>query len=350
MTMHVQLMEPSLEALVSEFLEREGAWIYYTLNFQNFLTDLLGCESRCRVAFEEGEVVGFMPAAMIDGFYGPVLNSLPFFGSNGGPVCSSPEARQALIQAFAADADTAAAATIIGNPLRNQDMSPFNHNVEDIRISMVTPLMPESPENDLWMSFDGSVRRNVKKAIKCGVTVSVENDMAPFLRDLHRQNMKVIGGVAKSDAFFNRYQQHFIAGRDSNLYIARIDREPIAALMLLQHAETVEYYVPAIAATHRSQQPLALAIHVAMCDARRRGFRHWNWGGTWTTQDGVYRFKKKWAAHEGKYRYFTKVNNTALFSATPDELLNAYPNFYTIPFGALKAPVLDKPDEVLHAT
>ena len=32
-----------------------------------------------------------------------------------------------------------------------------------------------------------------------------------------------------------------------------------------------------------------------MASAAKRGMTRWNWGGTWLSQDGVYRFKKGWA-------------------------------------------------------
>ena len=52
-------------------------------------------------------------------------------------------------------------------------------------------------------------------------------------------------------------------------------------------------------------------------DAVERGYAWWNWGGTWLTQEGVLRFKRKWGARERRYRYFVKLNDRSLFDESP---------------------------------
>ena len=59
---------------------------------------------------------------------------------------------------------------------------------------------------------------------------------------------------------------------------------------------------------YRSEQPLSVLIFRAMQDAiKEKGSKHWNWGGTWKSQHGVYRFKSRWGAHDNKYRYHIKT-------------------------------------------
>ena len=42
-----------------------------------------------------------------------------------------------------------------------------------------------------------------------------------------------------------------------------------------------------------------------MLYAHKKGLKHWNWGGTWETQEGVMAFKRKWGAIDKKYFYYT---------------------------------------------
>jgi len=72
-----------------------------------------------------------------------------------------------------------------------------------------------------------------------------------------------------------------------------------------------------------------------MCDAASEGYVWWNWGGTWLSQDGVYRFKSRWGTQDLPYRYFTIVRNSEILKASREELLTAYPGFFTVPFSAL---------------
>ena len=109
----------------------------------------------------------------------------------------------------------------------------------------------------------------------------------------------------------------------------------VAGLLVFYFNRTVEYFTPAVHADHRSTQALPLTVFTAMTDAARRGFRWWNWGGTWESQTGVYRFKRKWGAEDRHYYYHTQLNNTDFLRCTPSEILDAYPNFFVLPFSAL---------------
>ena len=88
--------------------------------------------------------------------------------------------------------------------------------------------------------------------------------------------------------------------------------------------------------------PAALAVGEMLGSSGRelliaieRGYERWNWGGTWLSQEGVRRFKNKWAAQDVPYRYYTQVNDMSVLERTPRELLEAYPGFYLVPFNEL---------------
>ena len=169
-----------------------------------------------------------------------------------------------------------------------------------------------------------------------GVTTAVENDAFEFLERCHRANMEAIGGRAKSQAFFELVPRYFRPDDEFAVYVARHRGEPIAALLLFYFGKTVEYFVPAVVAAYRGLQGLPLLVFRAVSDAVARGMKLWNWGGTWHTQDGIYRFKRKWAARDLPYHYYTKVRNPAVLGASRCELAAAYPNFYVVPYSALR--------------
>ena len=176
----------------------------------------------------------------------------------------------------------------------------------------------------------------MRRAEKSGTRVGVENDAVDFLQALHEDNMAAIGGRAKPNAFFDAFPEVFAPDRDYRIYVARRSGKPTAALLVFDFANTVEYYIPAIAHEAREDQPMALILWTAMCDAIDRGFRKWNWGGTWTTQTGVYRFKKKWAAEELPYSYDIFLRPNAVTGTPLDRLLAAYPGYYVAPAALLE--------------
>src|SRR5262249_50766173 len=150
--------------------------------------------------------------------------------------------------------------------------------------------------------IDGSARRNVRKAEAAGITITVDNAAFAFLEACHVENMRVIGGKAKPHQFFELVPRCLREDSDFALYVARHRGNLVAALLVLFHAQTAEYFVPVVAEEHRSSQALPLIIYEAARDAVTRGMRRWNWGGTWTSQEGVYRFKRKWGAIDRPYR------------------------------------------------
>jgi hypothetical protein len=338
-----------IEALTPHFAERYEAFLlarpetllYQSWRYQNLLIGLLGCRQQGLLALDEdGNIQAALPLMAKDGPLGTVLNSLPFFGSNGALVGEKPAARAELVAAYRSlvELPGMAAATLIENPLAPGGADGLAHDLTDERIGQLTPLPSAGDvEAALMQSFHYKTRNMVRKAEKLGVEVVVDNDAICFLVEVHEENMREIGGMAKSRNFFDVLPQYFRTGQDYRLYVARLRGEPVAAVLVFFYNRTAEYYTPVVRKEHRDSQALSAAIFRAMCDAAAQGYAWWNWGGTWLSQDGVYRFKRRWGTQDLPYRYFTSVHNPAVLKASRTELLAAYPSFFTVPFSALSA-------------
>ena len=50
------------------------------------LIDLLDCEDNYRIVYENNKLCGVLPILSKNGEFGDVINSLPYFGSNGGII------------------------------------------------------------------------------------------------------------------------------------------------------------------------------------------------------------------------------------------------------------------------
>lgn len=304
----------------------DGSLVYASSAFRALLCDLLGCRDRSLAAVEAGELRGVFPVLELDG----VLNSLPYYGSNGGVLGDDDAVAGALEDAYADLAAGARAATAIENPFALRRLRlPETHS--DERIAQWTDLPAEGIES--------SARRNVGKAERSGIVVERDASELPRLHELHAENIAGIGGRPKSRRFFELVPRYLADGDGFELWVARRDGETVAALLTLLFNRTVEYYTPAIEHDARPLQPLAAILDAALADAADRGFARWNWGGTWHSQEGVHRFKRKWGARESTYGYHVRVNDESLLDASPDELLERFPGFYVVPFSALREPV-----------
>lgn len=326
---------PEHEPEIADFVANhpEGL-IYYAPSFRRYLLAMVGGECRSMLAFENGRLTGVMPILVKAGPYGKILNSLPFFGSHGGILAVSPSAEQVLLAEYErlAAADVAVA-TWIAHPF--VDVTPPRHTLADERVAQWTDLAPGGAAA-LHGRIEPSARRNIQKAQSAGVVVNETRDAVDFLEDTHRQNMAAIGGRAKPPKFFSCLARTMTFGRDWRLYVAERNGEQLAALLTFEAAQTVEYVMPVVKESARTLQPTAALLVKAMSDAAARGLTRWNWGGTWLTQEGVYRFKKKWGAQERRYRYFVTLNDASLRKRSAAELSAGYPWYYTLPYGSLE--------------
>lgn len=327
--------------------------LFYSLQYRDLLTQLL--PDTCAVyllAKHDGRVLGVLPAFIKKGRAGNVINSLPFYGSHGGALTmpGSPytlNVTLALIRQFhqIAASEQCLSSTIV-SPLFADDADLYEretcYDYRDSRIGQVTKLPERGAdlEERLMQTFHSKTRNMVRKAYKSGMQCFHSNtdEALEFLARLHRQNITGKGGIPKEWGFFSLVPKVFTYERDYRVYVATKDGEKIAALLLFYHGKTVEYFTPAVVEEHRALQPLSLLIFEAMKEAAREGCRYWNWGGTWQTQEGVYRFKKGWGATDHMYYYYIKKHRdiTPLLELGKMDVLDAYKYFYVIPFSVFE--------------
>lgn len=318
----------------------DAALIYYSIKFKKFLEEQTGATGLYFIVLDENDnVCGILPLMIKDGPFGRVLNSLPYYGSNGGILANCDKAKDLLFDKYQEIINSGdyASATLIENPLdKKYPYHRINATELDYRIGQWTNIIGDYAElEDLMFRFDSKTRNIIRKAVKSQVEVTIENDKFDFLKETHFANMEAIGGLAKSNSFFDNVQRLFEAGIDYNIYVARIGDELIAATLIFYFGKVVEYYTPVIVKEYRSYQPLSYIIAKAMFDANKLGYHWWNWGGTWKSQSGVYEFKSKWGTVDKEYKYYVSLKDKKFYNCSKDELLKHYSGFYILPFSLL---------------
>jgi hypothetical protein len=329
-------------------LSQKNSLLYHGLQFHQLLKLHLDCDAFYILVYNVHKMIAALPFLIKKNErFGAVLNSLPFYGSNGGfitdPTLSSDvlnQIRHGIIQALEtfSDENQVISSTIISNPLQIEDQLWLDNNYltthTDIRIGQITPLPFDGPELEqrLLAVFDDPRPRNVRRAIKANIEITECHDQESldFLFQVHQENIMGIGGKAKQKSFFDLIPANF-SKEDYSIFIATVDGKRIAALLVFYFNSTVEYFTPATLNDYRNYQPSALLIFEAMKIAIHRGFKYWNWGGTWYTQHGVYDFKKKWGAQDHEYHYYTRVREDYLNRSDYNDLFQAFPYFYILP-------------------
>jgi hypothetical protein len=268
---------------------------------------------------------------------GRICNSLPYFGSHGGPVTSDPLAETALTDAWnerASDPGTLAS-TMVENPFLDHDFPQPIHELTDERIGMVTPLARSEGEDALMALISPEARHNVRVAARRGVSVQLDSSAIADVCEIHLETMDALGAPAKSRSFLEAIPAHLRAGEGFDIWTARVEGEVAAALLVVRFNGVSEYFASGTRAGYRGHNPHAAVIFAALVHEARNGARIWDWGGTHLGMDGVLHFKRKWGSREGRYRYFVHLNDRSLLGASPDELVERCPGFYMVPFSAL---------------
>lgn len=347
--MIIKLLDKSLETQYDDFLLTSSDSLLFASNkYRKFLKEFLNEQDVYFLAIDQnGAIKGALPTFLKQNKeYGNVLNSLPFYGSNGAVVEfeNNNNVRVALVNEFNnfAKANNCVASTLISSPLEpleNFYEKNVNYTCKDSRIGQLSPLpqVVDNIDSTVMQLLDSKMRNLVRKAQKLEISVHSEQgeQYLDFLISTHQENLAAIGGLAKPENLFRLVPKHFNYGSDYKIYYAKKDGQLIAALLVFYFNKTVEYYTPVIKAEFRNSQPMSLLIFEAMKEAVANRYKWWNWGGTWASQGGVYHFKSQWGTQDKMYYYYTKIFDETILNKTKEQLLEAYPYFFVAPFNMI---------------
>ena len=333
--MKIEILDKFRYAEYEEFLlSNEHSLFYHSTRYKDFLEDLLGCESRYLLAYENGKIVAALPLMIKDGPLGKVVNSLPYYGSNGGVISNNTIFTQALFNEynrFIASSNVSSA-TVVENPL-NLLGTPPAHNMKDQRIGQLTSIGGyKNHEEAIFKIIDGNRRNEIRRAQKHEVTVIEDNFQIDFIRSVHQNEMKKHNRKFKTDDFFSKIHKYFEPREDFKIFIAYRENRPVAGLLMFYFNKTAEYFTPVVLEQERIHQPMSLILYHALLDAMKHNFKWFNWGGTWLTQKGVYRFKKQMGSADYPYQYYTYIKKQGILDKSPEEILELYPDFYVFNF------------------
>ena len=360
MTIKINLLQSDDEALYEDFLHSVGnSLIYYSIIYRDFLKRVLtNSKDFYMIAHENNRIIGALPTFIIfNAKYGNVLNSLPFYGSHGGIILSQKLSKEEKLNVSHMLIDSiesliheknVVSSTLISSPFQSDDNFYEKHleySFQDFRIGQITPLPNEWDNEDklsdeLLKIFHHKTRNCIRKAQKANVIVqhSRSLDIFNLLANHHQLSMEAIGGPHKDWSVFSAVRNMFEYDRHYRLYFAIKDDLPSAFLLVFFYNRTAEYYTPVTLPEYRTYHPMSLLIFEAMKEAARRGCEYWNWGGTSTSLQGVYNFKKRWGTLDKEYKYYVReVHSPSVFRGlTKSEILSQYPNYYVIPFDTIE--------------
>jgi CelD/BcsL family acetyltransferase involved in cellulose biosynthesis len=156
-------------------------------------------------------------------------------------------------------------------------------------------------EEVAWTALPSSARRALRRARKAGVEVRTATDESD-LRAFHALHVGVrkhkYGLLAQPYSFMEHIWEAFVEDDNGALLLATIDEQIVAGVMFLEWQGILYYKFNASDAAHLDLRPNDLLLWEGMRHARKRGLSQLDFGLTDGDQDGLIRYKRKYASQE----------------------------------------------------
>lgn len=192
-------------------------------------------------------------------------------------------------------------------------------------------------EHEIFSSFRDSTKRNIKKAIKEGVSVILSNSLESvkeFCR-LYRMTRKHHGLPPQPYYFFKKVYDHIISNKKGIVVLASYQKRNIAGAICFQLGNKAIYKFGAFDRRYQHLRPNNLLMWEIIKWYDQNGFKNFSFGRTEPENAGLLQYKQGWGTKQeiiNYYKYdpakdaFVKEPNAKIsyyiFKSLPSPLLN----------------------------
>lgn len=234
---------------------------------------------------------GVLPAFVVRRpFFGTVVTSMPFLDS-GGPCSSSAAIARILIDHLLAEAWGIGARVV---ELRCSEPVDIGTEPLEHKVTMTLPL--SSDADYLWRRLDKSVRNQIRKAERSGLSIEFGGaEKLTAFYDTFAARMRDLGSPVHTPEFLRAVLVSF--GSRARIVLVRKGTLPIGGLMTLAFKDRLIVPWATCLKEYFPLCPNMLLYWEALRAACREGFHRFDFGRS-TRDSGTYRFKCQWGAVE----------------------------------------------------
>lgn len=164
------------------------------------------------------------------------------------------------------------------------------------------------PLDAMWDSLHSSARRAIRKAQSSGVEIipaSSPADLRAFF-EMHLQVRKhKYGLLAQPYRFFEAIWEHFLSVGEGRLLLARADSRVVGGVLYLRWGDTLYYKFNASAPSELAVRPNDMLLWEGLRYAHDQGLAWLDFGVSDWDQEGLVRYKRKYATEEGVVRKYS---------------------------------------------
>lgn len=164
----------------------------------------------------------------------------------------------------------------------------------------------EKTETEIFSSFANSNQRNIKKAVREGVTVGIGHSR-DSLREFYGLNCltrKRHGLPPQPYAFFNHVYEEIISKGQGIIVSASYREKVVAASIFFHFGKSSLFKYGASDMKFQSLRPNNLIMWETLKWYWQRGYKTMNLGRTEAENQGLLRYKRAWGAKESFLKYY----------------------------------------------
>ena len=321
---------PHWDALL---LTADRATFFHTTAWAQVLSESYGYEPLYFATIDNGKLAGLIPVMEIDSFLtGKRGVSLPFTDICH-PIADTAATFQALMRRLTEYGHRAG-----WKYIEFRGGSDFFDGAPNCADHFVHIMGVDGNEEGLFKSLRESTRRNIHKAEKEGVVVSLlhtREALATFYQ-LHCGTRRGHGLPPQPWSFFEKIYEHVIVPRQGFVALAVHQGKPVAGAVYALYRDQALYKFGASDRNHQHLRANNLVMWEAIRWLCRNGFRSLDFGRTEPENEGLLQFKRGWRATEtmvANYRFDLKQN---AFSADRGNVRSSYPVCKILPLPVLR--------------
>ena len=189
-------------------------------------------------------------------------------------------------------------------------------------------------EEQILSHFRDSTKRNIKKATKEGVEVSISNS-SESIREFYRLNCmtrKHHGLPPQPFYFFENIYDHILSKDQGMVILASHDKKVIAGAVMFFFGNRAIYKYGASDRTYQHLRPNNLIMWQAINWCAQNGHKDFLFGKTERENNGLLQYKRGWGATERTVKYYkydlskgTFIENHSMVTGFHNKVFNKMP-------------------------
>jgi len=196
----------------------------------------------------------------------------------------------------------------------------------------------QDTEEDIYKNFRSNTKRNIQKAIRERVKVTILNSISS-IDDFYRLNCmtrKLHGLPPQPWYFFKKIFEHIISQGNGFVILASYQNKVIAGAVYFHFGNYALYKYGASDRRYQTLRANNLVMWEAIKWYAGKGFKEFSFGRTETDNFGLLQFKRGWGAKEETVNYYKYDLTKDRYLGETKEIKSSYNFFKLMPSSLLK--------------